>query len=672
MHDTGGRGRPRSRGRARRGALRRDADPWQPGPHARHRAAGVLARRDGVQHRHRAAAVRRERRHLFTYALDEGRLIFLISSGVVWAAVVGVIALVGRLWISVGLCTAAAVVVGFASYEKTTLRREPIYPSDLAFAGQAGFLREMVGPAPLLIVLLDRGPGPARVRPRGSARGPGLPPDPPPGRAGTLARPARRPAGGPAPRRPDLRLGRPVQRPRQRAARRLRTRRGALGLLVPGGELRPERLRRRLPLQPPRPGHDRSPRTTASRRWPTSPASTPRSPTRLNVGRSGDAFDDVNIVLVLSEAFSDPTTIDGPTYDEDPIPFTRSLMQRTRSGTMLPQLFGGGTANMEFETLTGMSLSQFLPQMNTPYQQLVTETPTFPSVVGYLRQLGHRPIGIHPYMTTMYKRYAVYPTLGFDAFIDDAHMQHTERIGEDAFISDASSFDEVLYQLEQSDEPELVNLVTMQNHYPMAGRYDDPVPVEGVSGEVADQLSGYLRGLELTDAALQGVPRLAAPVRREDRRRHVRRPRPRVLGRRRLRRQRRRRVPADAVLHVDELQAPARTPQALTSHQPDLLPPTLFDELDAPLPPYYALLRELQDEIRRWSRASISSRTGRGSPEDELGARAQELLHDYRLVQYDLAVGERYSPGGDVLPGATDFGTPGRGLPASRFRHGRR
>ncbi len=58
------------------------------------------------------------------------------------------------------------------------------------------------------------------------------------------------------------------------------------------------------------------------------------------------------------------------TLDEDPIPYTRSLMARTISGNMLAQLFGGGTANMEFEALTGQSLSQFLPQMNTPYQML--------------------------------------------------------------------------------------------------------------------------------------------------------------------------------------------------------------------------------------------------------------------------------------------------------------
>jgi len=308
---------------------------------------------------------------------------------------------------------------------------------------------------------------------------------------------------------------------------------------------------------------------------------------------------------------------------------------------MLPQLFGGGTANMEFETLTGMSLSQFLPQMNTPYQQLVTETPTFPSVVGYLTQLGHRPIGIHPYMTAMYKRYAVYPTLGFESFVSEADMAETERIGKDAFISDSSAFDEVLDRLEESDEPALVNLVTMQNHYPMADKYDDPVPVEGVTGEVADQLSHYLRGLELTDAALE---EFLARLRRSDEKTAV-------------------------VFYGDH--APAfwtgdvydengedafrRTPyfmwtnferlpdasSALTS--PIYFLPTLLDDLGAPLPPYYALLTELQQEIGAMEQGEYYLPDGTRVGEDELSDRARELLHDYRLVQYDLAVGERYA-----------------------------
>jgi hypothetical protein len=79
------------------------------------------------------------------YTLDEARLIFLLSSGVVWLVLVALVALTGRLWLSVGVLTATSMVVGLASATKIELRQEPLYPSDLSFLGEAGFLTEMVG-----------------------------------------------------------------------------------------------------------------------------------------------------------------------------------------------------------------------------------------------------------------------------------------------------------------------------------------------------------------------------------------------------------------------------------------------------------------------------------------------------------------------------------------------
>ena len=587
-------------------------------------------------------------RRLLTYTLDEARLIFLLSAGLLWLLVLGAVAVVGRLWVTLGVAGVASVLLGFATYQKSVLRQEPLYPSDMAFAGEAGFLRQMVEPGMLLaagatslLVLL-------------------------------LA----------------VLVGRMLRRVYPPVRRRIEPRRWRALLVVrllvvacvastltyvagfnePGNGLRTAYEKAGAswafwfqkvnyarngfvpgflynlpgPAMAEPEGYSEEAMDDLTRKYAAAAA-------RLNRDRSSAALDDVNIVLVLSEALSDPTTISGPTYDRDPIPFTRSLMRRTTSGVMLAQLFGGGTANMEFEALTGMSLSQFLPQMNTPYQQLVTNTETFPSVVGYLARRGHRALGVHPYMTTMYKRYAVYPTLGFEDFVDEDSLQRAERIGdEDAFVSDASSYDEVLHQLEQSEEPALVNLVTMQNHYPMAGRYDDPVPVEGVDGEVADHLSHYLRGLELSDAALE---EFVGELEDSDERTAV-------------------------VLYGDH--APAfwsgdvyddngpdafrRTPYLMWTNFERLPPaqhpitspiyflPTLLDNLGASLPPYYALLLELQTEIAAMEQGEYHHPDGRVVTEDELGDRAQELLHDYRLVQYDLAVGARWSQDGLFYP----------------------
>src|SRR5690606_2323849 len=117
------------------------------------------------------------------------------------------------------------------------------------------------------------------------------------------------------------------------------------------------------------------------------------------------------------EAFTDPSQVKGVSYAQDPIPHTRRLMSKIPSGNMLAQLFGGGTANMEFEALTGLSLSQFKPQMNSPYQMLLPEHSSFPSAVGNGMTFGRRAIAVHPYMTSMYKRERSYPVLGFEDFV---------------------------------------------------------------------------------------------------------------------------------------------------------------------------------------------------------------------------------------------------------------
>ena len=583
---------------------------------------------------------------LVRYTLDEGRLLFLMSSGVLFVLLLAVVAATNRLFLSVALMLSASLVVGFANAQKLMLRQEPLYPSDFVFAGQAGFLKEMVGLRPLLtvtvllvlifVICLVLGRIAARVFP-----------------------PVRR-------------------RTEPRRWRRLLVARLVVLALVTafvayaaqfndsGNKLRAlYETRAHWAFWFQKVNYERNGAVAGFLYNLNGPVMTEPADydadtmaeisakytalaDRLNRDRSADALAGVNIVVVLSEAFADPTALDGVTLAEDPIPFTRELMRTTRSGSMLAQLFGGGTANMEFEALTGLSLSQFLPQMNTPYQMLVTDTPTFPSVVGYLNEQGREAIAIHPYMTSMYKRYAVYPTLGFSEFVHESTMQSVDRIDDNEFISDAAAFAEVERQLEETSDPAFINLVTMQNHYPMAGNYEDPIPAEGVSGDLADELTHYARGLKHSDDALRDfIGRLqrsgekTAVVFYGDH------------------------APAFWSGEVYEKNGAAafrRTPYFIWTNfkelpaadepvtSPIYFLPTLLDDLEAPLPPYYALLRELHREIPAMEQGEYFLPDGSQVPEDDLSPRAQALLEDYRLVQYDLTVGERYSQGSMFYP----------------------
>lgn len=567
----------------------------------------------------------------------------LLGVLVVWVVLVLFWAVLGRVVTAAAVSAVATAAIAFANRTKLDLRIEPVLPSDVGYLAQPGFLAEMVGVDPAqvglaaaavgllgLLVAVRRLRG-VRLRRR-------------PGSAGTRGA-ARR--GNVSARWAAAVLslsflgylghfhdpGNGIRRVYDQAGanwaawsqeanyRRNGFVAGTLYNLHIEAMVRP-------------PGYSEAAMRDVVERYT-------RVADRVNRHRSPGALDDVNVVVVLSESFADPTRLTGVRIEDDPIPYTRGVMAETTSGTMLVQKFGGGTANMEFEVLTGLSLSQYSPQMTTPYQMLVPERPGFPSVVQLLEADGHASVAVHAYSSHMYRREAVYPVLGFDDFVSLGELQSERTLEHSTKVSDDAAFDETLYQLERSDRPLLVNLVTMQNHFPMRDLYDDPVPVRGVHGGVAEQAGGYVRGLTYSDLALERfLDRLQVS------------PEPTVVvfygdhqapfWPERIRRQTGdiglRSTPYFLWANFELARQPR---EALTS--PVHLLPMLYDAADAPLPPYYVLLDRLHDLVPAMSPGLYFPRDGGPVPESGLAPEAARVLRDYRLVQYDLSVGHGYA-----------------------------
>ncbi|MGN6576866.1 MAG: LTA synthase family protein [Nocardioides sp.] len=576
---------------------------------------------------------------LITYTLGTKPWLFLLGAGFVWCIMLLLWAIVGRLWIATALLAALTVVVSYANYTKMTLRLEPLYPSDLSFVRDASFLGHMVGVGSLLAVLGFVGLVTAVIA--------------------LAARVLRRHI--PTVRRTRLGGRATAYAVRACVAVAVVTLLGyATHFNSTGNRVREvyeaadadwafwyQRLNyfqngfvggflynMNVPAMVEPRGYSKEAMNAIAARY------VDRATSR-NLAADAHPLGDTNIVLVLSEAFSDPTRLKGVRYAEDPIPYTRHLMSETPSGTMLAQLFGGGTANMEFEALTGMSLSQFEPQMQSPYQMLIPGYQSFPSAVGLADSQGRTPIAVHPYMTSMYKREAVYPILGFQDFFAEKDMPDAKRLEKSNFISDASAFDEVLQQLNASKRPALINLVTMQNHFPMAGLYARPLPITGVSGDFKKEAEGYGRGLQYTDAALRDfiaelrdIDEPTAVVFYGD---HQPAFWPESV----------REANGELAMHSTPFFFWANTPlkkqdlAAVTS--PVFFLPLLYQSLGVELPPYYALLLDLYDELPAMEQNTYLSSTGQPVSPAELNPRAKQLLHDYRLVQYDLSIGRRYS-----------------------------
>lgn len=577
---------------------------------------------------------------LYRRDFEETPLLSVLGTLVVWAVLVLIWAVVGRLAVAVAVVAALTAVLCFANHMKLTMRLEPILPSDLAYLTQLGFLTEMVGVTSLLLLVGGIGlllVATVWVVRRGSRSHPHATRTSD-ARAWRLSLVTRLVAGalsvsflsyvahfndpGNGFRGAYEASGAEWAYYAQRVNY---IRNGFVGGMLYNLDV----TAMKQPL-----GYNRASMKDIVDRYVD-------EADQLNRDRRPGRLDDVNIVVVLSESFTDPTQMAGVRLEDDPISFTRQLMSETTSGTMLAQRYGGGTANMEFEVLTGMSMSQFTPQLDSPYQMIVPEYSSFPSAVDLLGEHGHDAIAIHPYTTQMYRRETVYPVLGIDKFISEGELQSEERIEENPRISDASAFEEVTYQLESSDRPLLVNLVTMQNHFPSRGVYSDTVPIAGLHGWAEEQVSGYVRGLAHSDAALEdfvaeleGSAEKTAVIFYGDHHPPVwpERVRAKNGGIRTL---------STPYFMWANFGLKTLPPAELTS--PIHFLPMLYEAADAQVPPYYALLARLRELVPAMESGRYLD-SGKGLvPETGLSAEAARVLNDYRMVQYDLSVGERYS-----------------------------
>ena len=167
-----------------------------------------------------------------------------------------------------------------------------------------------------------------------------------------------------------------------------------------------------------------------------------------------------NLIFIMNESFADLTAaFPNLELSEDPLAFYHSLTENTVKGTMISPVTGGGTANVEFEYLTGDSLA-FLPSSTVAYQLYLYDG--CPSLVSQAKDLGYRTIAFHPYLSSGWNRTSVYPWLGFDEIYFQEDVQDPQYIRN--YISDLSDYEQIFRWTEDSDSPAMIFNVTMQNH----------------------------------------------------------------------------------------------------------------------------------------------------------------------------------------------------------------
>lgn len=209
-----------------------------------------------------------------------------------------------------------------------------------------------------------------------------------------------------------------------------------------------------------------------------------------------------HLIVIMDEAFSDLGVTGEFSTNTEVMPFISSLKENTISGYALSSVYGGNTANSEFEFLTGNTMAWLSPNA-VPYQQYIRSSSY--SMVSYLKSaFDYKCIAMHPYLANGWNRPIAYEHLGFDEayFIEDFPQENYVR----NYISDQESFEFLIETYEaQKDNPLFIFNVTMQNHgdYMYSGDdFTQSVSVTSHDG-VAPNVEQYLSLIHETDKAAE-------------------------------------------------------------------------------------------------------------------------------------------------------------------------
>ena len=204
-----------------------------------------------------------------------------------------------------------------------------------------------------------------------------------------------------------------------------------------------------------------------------------------------------NVIFLQLESFidvsrlADITFVDASGNAVDPTPFFTSLKASYGSGLLRVPTIGAGTANTEFEMITGMSHHDF-GTGEYPYKSFLKKR-SCESLPFLLREYGYTSHAIHNHTGTFYERNVAYASLGFDSFIPLEYMSDVEynSLG---WAKDGVLTAQIMNALQSTESSDLVLTISVQGH----GKYkkeESPLYTavsDSVEQSVLDALTYYV------------------------------------------------------------------------------------------------------------------------------------------------------------------------------------
>lgn len=352
-----------------------------------------------------------------------------------------------------------------------------------------------------------------------------------------------------------------------------------------------------------------------------------------------------DIIMVMSESFWDPLRLPGVGIAPDPIPTVRA----NASGQVFSPEFGGMTANVEFEALTGFS-NAFLPYGSIPYQQYIRTR--LPSLATFLGSEGYATRAIHPFESWFWNRETVYDALGFDRFMSVEKLPLLETRG--PLVSDMALTEEIIREADMLVRPFFFFAVTLQNHGPYEpDRYPDRrLTIEFPDHEhTRESIRTFAEGMRDADDGLAALMAWAAA-----RERHTviaffgdhLPPLGPVYRRTGM-------LPGNVAPRrgtPDEMAAVRETPLVIWSNRtgvqqagtvsPAFLPYHVLTAAGIGHPYYTGFLGSVREAFGVVERGLLIAADGTATSDWSRANAVDPLIRDYRLLQYDMLFGQRY------------------------------
>lgn len=203
--------------------------------------------------------------------------------------------------------------------------------------------------------------------------------------------------------------------------------------------------------------------------------------------------DKPNIVVVLLESFIDPTEVNFLEFSKDPVPNFRKLTEDYTTGHLTVPVVGAGTANTEFEILTGMSM-QYFGTGEYPYKTILKQTDC-ESIASNLSKLGYGTHVVHNNGGNFYSRANAFSMMGFDSFTSKELMNIQEYTPLGSWPTDDILISETTKAMDATPgQPDFVYTITVQGHgdYPTDKVLSEPeIKVSGAADETANNQWEY-------------------------------------------------------------------------------------------------------------------------------------------------------------------------------------